>query len=117
MSEELIGAAYTAAAGLHGISATYTRGVNSASLTLLPAVRRKDGDQGVVALAYESRDFLAKAEELLFGETAFTPARGDRITVGTLVYEVMPPPGTTATSYEMADPYGAVLRIHTRRVT
>ena len=76
-----------------------------------------DGEGGVV-LQWTDRDFLISAADLVLGGSPTLPQRADRIreTLGavTRVYEVMAPGDEPPWRY--SDPYGKVLRIHTKLV-
>jgi hypothetical protein len=76
-----------------------------------------DGEGGVV-LQWTDRDFLISAADLVLGGSLTLPQRGDRIreTLGavTRVYEVMAPGDEPP--WRHSDPYGKVLRIHTKLV-
>ena len=76
-----------------------------------------DGEGGVV-LVWTDRDFLISAADLILGGSPILPQRGDRIreTLGTVtrVYEVMAPGDEPP--WRHSDPYGRVLRIHTKLV-
>ncbi len=76
-----------------------------------------DGEGGVV-LQWTDRDFLISAADLVLGGLPTLPQPADRIreTLGavTRVYEVMAPGDEPPWRY--SDPYGKVLRIHTKLV-
>jgi hypothetical protein len=63
---------------------------------------------------WESRDFLVTAADLVLSGVQITPQRGDRITDGANVYEVLAPGKEDV--YRLSDPYGVTLRIHTKQV-
>lgn len=69
---------------------------------------------GSVRVETSDRDFIIAAADYVIG-SATTPARGDRITSGSEVYEVLAPGG--ADVYRKCDPQGIVLRIHTKRLS
>jgi hypothetical protein len=76
-----------------------------------------DGEGGVV-LVWTDRDFLIPAADLVLGGSLTLPQRGDRIReplgAVTSVYEVMAPGDEPP--WRPSDPYGKVLRIHTKLV-
>ena len=63
---------------------------------------------------WESRDFLIAAADLVLDDALVEPQRGDRITDGQKVYEVLAPGKEDV--YRPSDPYGVTLRIHTKQV-
>ena len=94
---------------------TYSRGSDSVTLsaTIGKTLFEVDRGGGVVEHS-ESRDFLVRAAELVLSGAPVLPQRGDRITDGGLVYEVMAP--GSEPHYRFADPYRTMLRIHTKQV-
>lgn len=76
-----------------------------------------DGEGGVV-LVWTDRDFLISAADLVLGGSLTLPQRGDRIReplgAVTRVFEVMAPGDEPP--WRPSDPYGKVLRIHTKLV-
>jgi hypothetical protein len=94
---------------------TYARG--QVSVQLLAAVGQTvfEVDSGLpVAQRWESRDFLVAAADLVLGGEPVEPQRGDRITDGGVVYEVLAPGNEDC--FRKSDPYGVTLRIHTKQV-
>jgi hypothetical protein len=62
-----------------------------------------------------SRDFIVLAADLVLpGVGLVVPQRGDKITDGTLTYEVMAPSGQQV--WRWSDPFGKAYRIHTKKV-
>jgi hypothetical protein len=75
-------------------------------------------DNGVM-LETSDRDFIFPAEKLILDGERATPLRGDLITVAEPirdskeVFEVLAPGG--AQPYRYADPYGVLIRVHTKK--
>ena len=94
---------------------TYSRGASSVEVaaTLGQTTFEVQDAYGVVE-KWESRDFLVTAADLVLLGAAVTPQRGDRITDGGKVYEVLAPGKEDV--YRLSDPYGVTLRIHTKQV-
>lgn len=67
-----------------------------------------------VLVEHSDRDFIFPAADLVLSGVVATPTRGDRITVGTEVFEVMAPGG--AQVYRPCDPQGAMIRVHTKKL-
>lgn len=78
-----------------GQSATYTRGEDTASVTVWLATPRpeQDGIDGVILERYDLMDVRMLAADLVIDGSETLPQRGDRISIarstGTDVYEVM----------------------------
>jgi hypothetical protein len=94
---------------------TYCRGADSVAVqaTVGKTVFEVDDGSGVLE-TFESRDYLVAAANLVLGGAAVKPQRGDRITDGGKVYEVMAPGKEDV--FRFSDPYGVTLRIHTKQV-
>jgi len=71
-----------------------------------------DGYGGVEK--WQSRDYLVTAADLALGGVLVQPQRGDRISDGGQVYEVMAPGKEDVC--RPADNYGLTWRIHTKRI-
>lgn len=95
---------------------TYQRG--AASVSVAASVGRsllKLGDSyGGVRMEWTDRDYLIRASDLVLNGAVVLPARGDQVLDGTAIYEVLAPGSEPV--YRTSDPYGALLRIHTKRV-
>jgi hypothetical protein len=110
--------AVTKLAGVFGANAgtliTYARG--SVSVTLMSTVGRTPFEvmDGEMMIAYESRDFIVQAADLVLNGSAVIPASGDTITdAAGNVYEVAVPKPLYV--YESIGADGTVLKIHTKR--
>lgn len=70
------------------------------------------------AVVHGDRDYLIPADALVYGGSAFLPARGDRITetIGgsAVTFEVMSLPGEPEWRY--SDPGRTLLRVHVKEV-
>lgn len=77
-----------------------------------------DDGYGGVRMEWTDRDYLIQAADLVLASTQITPQRGDRVldTVGliTSIYEVMAYGGEPP--WRFSDPFGKLLRIHTKFV-
>lgn len=94
----------------------YGRGADS--VTLAAAVGKTpwnlvDPGTGMVTQV-ESRDFIFSAADLILAGSLTQPARGDRITVGNDVYELLPFGGEPCWRY--GDHGNNMIRVHTKRV-
>lgn len=98
----------------------YQRGLQQVSVqaTIGRTLLKLDDGYGGVRMEWTDRDFLIQSADLVLGAAAVTPERGDRIreTVGakTSVFEVMPYGGEPP--WRFSDPFGKLLRIHTKFV-
>lgn len=99
-----------------GESVTYTRGVESVSLTITrgqTAFETEDTD-GFTITAH-SIDFIVKASDLVLdGEVALPEVRDYITDAAGKVYSVLILPG--GTHYRFSDPAQTILRVHTRMV-
>jgi len=106
-------ASYKAQRAAGGRSITYTRGVNSVSLTVnvgsSPSLVANDF--GVVIDERHYRDFLILASELILATVTVTPARADVITEGTKTFLVISEGGSPHFTY--SDSYDQIIRVHT----
>lgn len=62
----------------------------------------------------QSRDFLIAAANYLVNGVAVLPARGDQISEGGFIYQVMAPGHEP--HYRFVDPFRTRLRVHTKQV-
>lgn len=98
---------------------TYRRGAVSAVVRATLGRTLLHVDDGYDLLErVETRDYLVLADDLVLGETAVLPERGDRIEEieadRKLVYEVLAPGKEPVWRY--SDPYRRTLRIHAKHV-
>ena len=93
----------------------YSRGADSVqvAVTVGQTEFEVQGADNVVE-KWQSRDFLVTAADLVLSGVQVVPERGDRITDGDKVYEVLSPANEDV--YRLSDPYGVTLRIHTKQV-
>lgn len=96
------------------VTVTYTRGEFSVTLTATVGRTPYDIEQGGAVVAYESRDYIIKAEDLVLDDEVVKPSRGDRITDGSKTYEVNVPGNMNV--FESIGSDGSVLKIHTKAV-
>jgi hypothetical protein len=96
---------------------TYTRrSAVPATVSLMAVIGqtsfRTTDEDGRSTLVRSDRDYLILAADLVLDSEATDPKVGDRITDGDEVYEVYRP--VAEPCFRRADPYGVMLRIHTR---
>jgi hypothetical protein len=95
---------------------TYTRGANSVALTAVLGKtdsQLADG-QGRQRNEWADRDYLIVAAELILGGAPTTPQKGDHITDGVQVREVVP--ADNEPHARDSDQFGVRVRVHTKRV-
>lgn len=94
---------------------TYCRGQQSLEIqaTVGQTTFEIDDQYGAIE-KWQSRDFLVVAADLVLGGMVVEPQRGDKITDGSKVYEVLAPGKEDV--FRLSDPYGATLRIHTKQI-
>ncbi len=101
-------------------SVVYQRGSEQVTVqaTIGRTLLKLDDGYGGVGLEWTDRDFLIQTADLILGGSPRLPERGDLIreTAGavTFVYEVMAPGQEPI--WRWSDPYGKLLRIHTKQV-
>lgn len=97
-------------------SGTYSRAASTA--TILFTKRKTDFQivDGDSQIPVEGRldDFVIHAADLIIGGSVVKPQRGDKITLGGIVYEVLNDSEGKCWRYE--DQYNEELRIHTKRI-
>ena len=105
----------------------YRRGASSVALNATAGKRMYEVDDGAGgSIAFESRDYLIRAEDLILSSVLTLPAMGDTIeeTAGatTFTYQVLSPgvvPGSNSASephWRYSDDGRLTLRIHTKLV-
>ena len=93
----------------------YSRGADSVQVAAtVGSTTFEISDQYGAVEKWESRDFLVTAAALVLGGEPVEPQRGDRITDGAKVYEVLAP--CKEDVFRPSDPYAVTLRIHTKQV-
>ena len=98
----------------------YQRGPQQVAVqaTIGRTLLKLDDDYGGIRMEWTDRDFLIQAADLVLGAETITPERGDLVkeTVGPLMttYEVAAYGGEPP--WRTSDPFGVVLRIHTKRI-
>jgi len=93
----------------------YSRGAANVTLrAALGSTNTEFQDASGMIEQYQSRDFIVQAAELVLGGVAVLPQRGDRITDGAAVYEVLAPTGMEC--WKWSDPYRKAIRVHTKEV-
>lgn len=99
-------------------SVVYHRGANNVAVqaTIGRTLLKLDDGYGGVRMEWTDRDFLIPSANLVLNSVAVTPEPGDRITetvgLNTSVFEVMAYGGEPPWRY--SDPFGKLLRIHTK---
>lgn len=99
-------------------SVTYARGSDSATITaVIGGRRRREQDQptGRVVLVGEPMEFQFKPATIIVGGSTITPARGDRITWSSKVFEIKPHEGDDVQG--PSDPFGNLITVKTVRVS
>jgi hypothetical protein len=96
-------------------SVVYGRGSDSVTVQAGIGKTTFDVDDGYGGIErYESRDYLITAADLVLAGEVIQPQRGDRVTDGSLVYEVMAPGKEDVC--RPSDAYGLTWRIHSKKV-
>lgn len=102
-----------------GVAVAYTRGENSVTIANAwvgrTAFKQLPHGASKAAVIWGDRDYLIPAADLVLGGLAVEPARGDRITEGSLVFEVIAPGGEPA--WRWSDPQRTRYRVHCKQVT
>lgn len=104
-----------------GVSVTYTRGAESATITVWTGntLFARALDEPGASVLWGERDYLIPVASLVIGGTATTPAKGDRITetIGgaAVTFELQTPTGEPAWRYSDAD--RSRYRIHCKKVS
>ncbi len=93
----------------------YERGANSVTITATFGrsefvEETTDGTR----ISHTDRDFVFPAASLVLGGLAVTPQKGDRITVGGEVFQVLPMDGKQC--YRQSDPQGTMIRVFAKRI-
>ena len=102
-----------------GLSVTYTRLPNkTCTLNMVPGrpdAQRREPGASRVKLDDEIVAFHFQPGDLLFSAVQVNPERGDRLTIGSVVREVMPGDGGPA--WSRSDVYGKLIMVRTKRVS
>jgi hypothetical protein len=99
---------------------TYQRGSQQTTLpaTIGRTLMKLDDGYGGVRMEWTDRDFLIQAADLRFAGLQVSPERGDRLLdadgLQTVIYEVVSFGGNPP--WRFSDPFGTLLRIHTKRI-
>lgn len=101
---------------VNGESITYTRGGESLSLTAVRGRTRNPAEttNNRTTVRSSDIDWLIDPATIVFSGAVSEPLKGDRITVGSEVYEVW----STVSGEDCwtpSDSYGHMIRVHTRR--
>lgn len=99
-----------------GVTVTYARG--SATVTLAATVGKTGQNQdiapeGGVVIRTGVRDYIISAASLILSGSLTAPQRGDKITEGSSIYEVMP---LGEDCFRYCDSGRTQLRIHTHQI-
>jgi len=97
-----------------GESITYSRGDDEVTVTAVigRSTYEVDSLDGVFT-EIAAVDFLVKASDLVLDSQEVQPARGDSITWGTRLFEVL---GGAVPPSHPSDPQGQTVRVHTKEV-
>lgn len=82
--------------------------------TKCPVKRGIDPEFGVLRI--NECDWLIAASELAINGTAFEPAKDDKVTDGTEVWQCLPLDGNAEQEARPLDPFGYAWRVHTKRI-
>lgn len=110
-----IAAAQRAQAHVLGGPIVYARG--EASVEISATFGRSEfvvESSGSVRTEHTDRDFLFLAAALILGGAVTTPRKGDRITVGSEVFEALPVDGQQC--FRPSDSQGLRIRVFTKKV-
>lgn len=84
----------------------------------LQAIRGRTSDEGLDAqgllIEHLAIDFIVKQRDLVIGEARVIPPTRSRVIAGNEVFDVLPVK-PTGKAVEQKDPYGVLVRIHTKR--
>jgi hypothetical protein len=107
---------WTRLAGQSGVSATYTQGNQSITLTVVPGLRktRTENSDGSLTTVKDT-DFIIRAADLVISGSMVVPLRRDRISYAdangvSRKFELVGPFG--GRHYDPSDQYGVMLRLH-----
>ena len=90
---------------------TYRRGGSSlSSIAMTRGASGRQVDQLTGILSWFDQDWLVPASVLTIGP----PVAGDKIEVGTAIYEVLPPDGEDC--WRWSDQHETIYRIHSKRI-
>ncbi len=108
---------YKAARLAAGVSVTYRRGTDEATLSVLPGSSKlevlEDG-RGITRDEHHSEDFLILASELVLDSAEVTPERFDEIDIDGRTLRAFDASGVP--HWEYADQYRAVIRVRCKGV-
>ncbi|HBE68505.1 MAG TPA: hypothetical protein DDW52_10195 [Planctomycetaceae bacterium] len=93
---------------------TYQRGADSVDLLATQGSTDTENDSGAVVVQSRSIDWILEAADLLLNETEVLPEKGDRIVVGSRIYEVVDLGGEPCFRWHGRDSLS--LRVHTKEV-
>jgi len=98
-----------------GRSIVYQRGASSATITATFSRSElvTETTEGT-RLDHTDRDFIFPAASLVLAGVAVTPQKGDRVTVGEEVFEVLPIDGKQC--YRTSDPQGTMIRVFAKKI-
>ena len=93
----------------------YSRGASSVTITAtFGRSQFMVESAGETRIEHTDRDFLFPAASLVLDGVAVTPQKGDRVTVGAEVFEVLPIDGKQC--YRTSDPQGTMIRVFTKKI-
>lgn len=100
-----------------GESLVYRRGNNSIDdLTgTVGETEHEDSSTEMVIHLIKSVDFIVTAADLVIDDEQTTPQKGDQIEWDGGLYEVLPH-GDQKQTWRPSDPFGTVIRIHTKEI-
>ena len=97
------------------VSVTYSRGVQSVTFDAVPgSALLSITDTDAERIVHTDRTYFFDPALLILGASVVKPQRGDRITEGSELYEVLAFPGESVWKHE--DQYGRLIQVHTKRI-
>lgn len=93
------------------VTVTYTRGGHTISISAIVEPSLYDNEQALGVTRVETRGYLLKAEDLVFGTDTGLPQYGDTITEGSRTYII--PKSKDTVPYEYADENRYIVRVNT----
>ena len=102
-------------ASIAAVTVTYARGNYTVTLTATVGRTPYQIEDGGVLTAYESRDYIVKAEDLVLNGAVTLPQSADTVTEADGgIFEVSVPKGLNV--FESIGPDSTVLKIHTKGI-
>jgi len=109
--ESAVAVAWSACNRAGGVSVAYSQGATTITASAVPGVAAIPSEtiDGVIRTD-NLHDFVFLTEDLM----GLVPRRGDRVTWGTRLFEVVAPAGLR--QYEFGDPYEITITVHCKEI-